>query len=98
MINVIITGQEEKLLAVEEFSLKKSQSLKKKSSQKKILGQNNEKWDCEGIFCMDAGNNYEACSQEGRRANIESHIHFIRLVYVFFHVMTLVNELINENN
>ena len=26
MINVITTGQEEKLLAVEEFSLKKSQS------------------------------------------------------------------------
>lgn len=47
---------------------------------------------------MDAGNNYEACSQEGRRANIESQIHFIRLAYVLFHVMMLVNELTNENN
>lgn len=96
---IITTGKKEKLLVVEEFSLNKSQSSKKKnSSQKKILGQNNEKLDCEGIFCMDAGNNYEACSQEGRRANIESQIHFIRLAYVLFHVMMLVNELTNENN
>ena len=36
MINVIITGQEEKLLAVEEFSLKKSQSLKKNLVKKRF--------------------------------------------------------------